>query len=122
MRKVQDGAPLVALAEHLEEEFRPGGGQGAEAQFVDDQQAEAGKLPLQVEQPSLVPGLHQFVNQCGGSGEAHRHAPLAGGQTQSQGDVGLAGAAVADGDDVLTALDVFAPGQFHSKPFPDYAD
>ena len=37
----QDGAPLVALAEDLEEEFRAGGGQGDEAQFVDDQQPEA---------------------------------------------------------------------------------
>ena len=27
----QDGAPLVALAEDLEEQFRPGGGQGDEA-------------------------------------------------------------------------------------------
>ena len=43
----QDGAPLVALAEYLEEEFRSGRGQGDESQFVDDQQAEAGKLPLQ---------------------------------------------------------------------------
>ena len=32
------GAPLVALAEDLEEQFRPGSGQGHEAQFVDDQQ------------------------------------------------------------------------------------
>ena len=49
----QDGAPLVALAKDLEEEFRTGGGQGHEAQFVDDQQAEAGQLPLQIEQMSL---------------------------------------------------------------------
>ena len=29
--------------------------------------------------------------------------------------MGLAGAAVADGNDVLTALDVFATGQFHQQ-------
>ena len=29
--------------------------------------------------------------------------------------MGLAGAAVADGDDVLAALDVFAAGQFHHQ-------
>ena len=40
----QDGAPLIAWAEDLE------------AQFVDDQKAEAGQIPLQVEQPSLTPG------------------------------------------------------------------
>ena len=33
----QDGAPFVALAEDLEEEFRPGVGQGHEAQLIDDQ-------------------------------------------------------------------------------------
>ena len=34
---------------------------------------------------------------------------------QSQGHMGLAGTAVADGDDDLTALDVFTPGQFHHQ-------
>ena len=55
----QNGPALVALAEDLEERFRPGGGQGHEAQFVDDQQAEAGQLPLEVEQPPLIPGLQR---------------------------------------------------------------
>ena len=44
----QDGAPLVALAEDLEEQFGPGAGQWHEAQLVDDQQLEPGQLPLQV--------------------------------------------------------------------------
>ena len=43
----QDGAPLVALAEDFEEQFRSGGGQGDEAQLIDGQR---------VEQPSFVPG------------------------------------------------------------------
>ncbi len=50
----QDGAAFVALAEDLEEEFRAGGGQGDETQLVDDQQPEAGQLPLQVEQAAVV--------------------------------------------------------------------
>ena len=118
----QDGAPLVALAENLEEEFRAGGGQGHKALFVDDQQVQTGQLPLQVEQPFLIPGLHQLVDQGGGGGEAHGHSPLAGGQAQPQGDVGLAGAAVADGDDVLPALDVFAAGQLHHQVFVHRGD
>ena len=52
----QDGVPFVALAKDLEEEFRTGGGQGHEPQLIDDQQAEAEQLPLQVEQTSFVPG------------------------------------------------------------------
>ena len=111
----QDGAPLVALAEDLEEEFRPGGGPGDEAQLVDDQQPEAGQLPLEVEQAPFVPGLHEFVDQGRGGGEAYGHSLLAGGQAQPQGHVGLAGATVADGDDILPMLDVFTPGQFHDQ-------
>ena len=68
----QGRSSLVALAEDLEEEFRAGGGQGHKAQLVDDEQPETGQLPLQVEQPTLVPRLHQFVHQCRGGGEAHR--------------------------------------------------
>ena len=55
------------------------------------------------------------MHQTGGGGETHRHPALAGGQAQPQGHVSLAGAAVADGDDVLPALDVFTPGQFHHQ-------
>ena len=47
------------MGEDLEEQFRSGGGQGDEAQFVDDQQAEAGQIPLQVEPPPLVPGFQR---------------------------------------------------------------
>ena len=72
-------------------------------------------MPLQIQQPSLVPSFHHLVHQGGGGGETHGHPSLAGGQTQSQGHVGLAGAAVADGDDVFTALDVFAAGQLHHQ-------
>ena len=50
----QDGAPFVVLAEDLEEQFRAGGGPGHEAQLVDDQQSEAGQLPLEVEQSAVV--------------------------------------------------------------------
>ena len=91
------------------------GDRGTKPQLINDQQTEAGQIPLQVEQASLVPGLHQLVDEGGGGDEAHRHAPLAGGQTQSQRHMGLAGAAVADGDDVLPALDVFTSGQFHHQ-------
>ena len=41
--------------------------------------------------------------------------PLAGGQAQAEGYVSLSGAAVAHGDDVLTAQGVLAAGQFHHQ-------
>ena len=62
----QDRTSLVALAEDLEEELRAGLGEWNEAQLVDDEQLESGQLLLEVEQPSLVPGLDQLVDQRGG--------------------------------------------------------
>ena len=110
-----DGALLVALAEDLEEQIRPGAGQRHEAQFVDDQQIQTGELPLEIEQASFVPSLHEFVNQASGGAEAHGHVPLAGGQAPAEGHAGLAGAAVADGDDILAVLDVLTASQFHHQ-------
>ena len=72
----------------------------------------AGHLLLQAQQPAFVAGLHQLVDQGGGGGEADGEALLAGGQPEAQGDMGLAGAAGAEGDDVLAPLDPFAAGQF----------
>ena len=68
------------------------------------------------------PGLHEFVDQGRGGGETHGQSPLTGGQAQAQGDVGLAGAAVADGDDVLSAFDVLTPGQLHDQWFVHRGD
>ena len=79
-------------------------------------------MPLQIEQSAVVPGLHQFVDQGRCGGEAHGHSALASGQTQAQGNVGLAGAAVADGDDVLPSLVVFTAGQFHDQGFVHRGD
>ena len=52
-----------------------------------------------------------YQGSCGG--ESDRHPTLAGGLAQPQGHMSLAGAAVTDGDDVLTALYVFATGQLN---------
>ena len=70
---------------------------------------------LQVEQPPFVPGLHQLVHQACGGGEAHGHPALTGGQAQTEGHMGLAGAAVSDGDDILAALDILTAGQFQHQ-------
>ena len=48
---------------------------------------------MQAQQPALVPRLQQLVDQGGRSDEADRETPLAGGQPEPEGDVGLAGAA-----------------------------
>ena len=111
----QDRTSLVALAEDLEGELRASLREWDEAELVDDEQLESGKLLLEVEQPSLVPGLDQLVDQRGGGGEADRQPPLAGGESQAEGHMGLAGPTVADSDDVLTPVYVLAACQLHDQ-------
>jgi hypothetical protein len=59
-------ATLVALAEHLEEEFGAGFRQRHEAQFVDDEQFIAGDLLLEAQQLLFIAGLDQLADQGGG--------------------------------------------------------
>ena len=111
----QSGAALVTLAEHLEQQFGAGFTERNKAGFVDDQQAVFSQLLLEAQQAFLVSGLHQLVNQGGGRGEAHREPLLAGCQTKAESDMGLAGAAVAERDDVLAALGIFTARQLHDQ-------
>ena len=55
------------------------------------------------------------MDQRGGGGEADRQPPLAGGEPQAEGDMGLAGAAVADSDDVLPPVYVLAACKLHDQ-------
>ena len=68
-------------------------------------------LLLEAQEAPLVAGLHQFVDERGGGGEADGQTLLAGGEAEPEGDMGLARSAWADGDDVLTPLDPFAASQ-----------
>ena len=87
----------------------------------NDQQLDCGQRLVQPQQAAFVTGLHQLVEQRGGGGEADRHPLLAGGQTQAEGDVGLAGPTGPEGvmsktclrhDDVPAPGDPFAAGEF----------
>ena len=50
----QGGTALVALAEHLEQQFGSRLRERHEAEFVDDQQAEFRQLPLETQQALLI--------------------------------------------------------------------
>src|SRR5262249_42844827 len=60
-------------------------------------------------------GLDQLVDHGGGSDEAHRQALLTASQPQSERNVRLPSAAVADRDRVLAASDVLAAGEFQDQ-------
>ena len=90
--------------------------QGHEAELVYDEQLQPEQLLLQVQQALLVSGFHKLIHQTGSRGEADGESSLTGGESQSQGYVGLAGTAVAYGDDVLAAFYVLAAGELGHKP------
>src|SRR5512143_2081210 len=92
VRGHEGGAPLIALAETLEQQLGAGGGKRHVAELVDDQQLVRLDLLLELEKTPLVVGFDQLMDQAGGRGEPDREAALAGGQAERQADVGLAGA------------------------------
>ena len=49
------------------------------------------QLLLQAQQAFFISGLHQFMNQGSGREEADGEPLLAGRQTETEGDMGLAG-------------------------------
>ena len=57
------------------------------------------------------------MRESGGGGKADRQALLAGCKTESQTDVSLPRAAVADRDDVLAPRDIFRSRQLHHQRF-----
>jgi len=74
-----------------------------------------GELLLQSHNPFLVTRLEQFVDQGGGGDEADGQTLLTGRQAEPDGDVRLAGAAVAQGDDILPAFHVRRAGEIQHQ-------
>ena len=104
----QGGAAFIALAEHFEEQFRTNSGERHVAQLIDNQQLDGVEVLLQSPEAAFVAGFHEFVHESGSRGEGDAVALLAGRQSQSQGDVGLAGARGPKRDAVLALVDPFA--------------
>ena len=85
------------------------------AEFVDDQQLVGSELFLQTQKPLLVARFKKFVNQCRGGDEADGYSFLAGGQAQSNGDVRLAGAAIARRDHILPSRHIVGAGEIKDQ-------
>ena len=97
------GAALVALREHLEQKLGARRRQRHVAEFVDDEELYRLKIALLLQKTALVAGFHELVNESRRRGERDGETLLAGGQSKSQGHMALAGAGIAEGDDVLPA-------------------
>ena len=101
----------MALTEDLEQQLRPGLGERDVAQFVDDQQLCGGQVLLQPQQSALVARILELVDEAGGGDKGNGETALTRGQAQSQRNVGLPGAAVAEHDDVVAGNDELAARQ-----------
>src|SRR5690606_9255031 len=108
----QGRAALVTLRDQLEQQFRPGLGERHEAQLIDDKELVASHLLLEAQKTPFVASLHHLADESGGRDKADCQALLAGGQTETEGDMSFARAAGSERDDVLAALDPFTARQF----------
>jgi len=74
----QRRAALVALRDHLNEQFRTGLRERDVSQLVENQKQEPGERGLEAEQALLVARFGELVHEPGGSGEADGQSALAG--------------------------------------------
>ena len=118
----QNRGALIALGDHLEEQFGAGLRQRHEPQLVDDQQIVVGELLLQAQESAFVARLHELVDQRRGGDEAHRERLLARGQSQTQAHMRLARTAWPQSDDVLSALDPLASGELEDLGLVERGD
>ena len=73
------------------------------------------QITLQLQQASFVARFHQLMHEGGRGGEGDAEPLLAGGKTESQGDMRLAGAGIAERDDVLAAQDELASSELEHQ-------
>ena len=106
---------LVALGEDLEQQLGAGLRQRHVAELVHDQEVLFRELLLKTQQALVVPGLEEFVHQRGGGGEAHPIAFLTGREPQREREMRLAGAGVAQRQDVLSPVEIFRAGQLEHQ-------
>ena len=108
----QQAGPLVTIGEHLEEQLRAGAAEGQVSEFIADEQVGLVQLGQETIELVRLLGFLQSRDQIRGSEEAHALTQATGGQTQRDGQVGLARSHAADEAAIGVLVDPFAAGQF----------
>ena len=111
LRNMDDGRPLGAIRDHLEQQLGSDLGQRHVAELVDADQLDALPTPQGPAQGVGGAGFDQLVDQGCGGGEAYPSALLAGRHAQARSQVRLAGSGLAQQQDRLSTGDVTAPGE-----------
>ena len=92
------GDPFAERSAELEEELGAGGGEWDVAQFVENDELMALGLFQEAGELMGFLGLLQGIDECGDWIESHPVVLSAGGQAQTDGDMGLAQAGIAQQD------------------------
>jgi hypothetical protein len=106
----QGGAAFVALRDQLEQQLGAGLGEGHEAQLVDDQELQAAICFCKRSRRRSSRASIISLTSAAAVVNPTDKALLAGGQAQTQRNMGLARAAGPERDDILAPLDPFARG------------
>ena len=107
---------FVGGRDDVEEQFGADLGGWDVAEFVEDEQVELGELGFEAEEAAFVAGFDQGGDELGGAVEADLVAAGACFGGERGGEVALAGAGVADEQDVLALVDVLAAGELGYQP------
>lgn len=101
-----NGNALVEGGAELEDEVGTGGGEGDEAEFVEDEKAVFERAGEKLLEAVFVLRLDEIVDEGGGVVEADLVTLAAGGQAQSRGKMRLAQTGIAHQEDGFGVVDV----------------
>ncbi len=111
VRGDRDGGSLFAFGDDLEQQLGAAWVDLDVAEFVQTEQVEAAVAGDDAGQLAFVGGLDEFVDQLRGGDVADPAALFAGGQSEPDQQVGLAGAGVAEQHDRFAGVQVVPGGE-----------
>ncbi len=114
-----DGGALIEAADQVEEQLPAGLGEGQLAQFVEDDEVEAGQIVCHATLLAATRLGLQSVDQIDDIEEAATGAAPDEGAGDGDPEVGFAGSGAADQDDIALVGDKATGGQFADQTFID---
>ena len=102
---------FLAFGDDLEQQLGAAGVELDVAEFVEAEQVEPAVAADDAGQAPFVGGFDEFVDQLGGGDVADPAALFAGGQAETDEEMGFAGAGVAEQHDGFAGVEVAAGGE-----------
>ena len=115
----ENALAFVGAAYDLEEEFGAGLGKRDIAELVEDEQVEFGQAVEESFELAFFSGLEELGDEAGDGEEAHALALGADSVSEGGGEMGLAGAGIADEQDVFLDVEIVAAHEFKDERLVD---